>query len=632
MRQIFLIVCCLLITLPAYAPKPSTAQTTSTPHRIAIRNTNAEFYDTVTDEKFVPRGVNYFYLVSTTGGQEDRFFGVDVFDEERVRDDFEGLAEARYNTVRIFLDTCSSGTGCMGNPDGPGLNPPYLDNIVRTMEIAAENGLYLLLTSNDLPDQGGYWDISNRGANEFFEGYRNAHYLTSEGHQSAERYWTDLMDGLIERNAPFEVVLGWSLLNEQWYFAFEPPLSLTSGIVTTADGETYDLADADEKSAMLTNNILLYIERLQMIIHNSDPDALVTMGFFHPDNPNPAREGDFKFVETKPLLENAPLDFFDFHAYPGVELNMDEYTENFGMLDYTDKPIIMGEVGAFTHSYETIEQATRAIQQWIAESCEVGFDGWLYWGMYRPSPPPGDATWDFQDADGLMMNALSPLSNPDPCHPTLISTGNLALERPVTASRFLPEEPPSQAVDGGPAQWGSGDYVPQWIEIDLETPAAVGEVRLRIAQYPASDTHHQVWAILDDDQRVLMADFRGFTSDDEILTVTLSPALENVRYVHVETLASVSWVSWKEIEVVAGESGDDVCLISADSNINLRTEPSTDSALAGSLAAGRYAIVDRQMLGADGFVWWRIPDGIWVRSDVGQAVDVATCEDVPTIQ
>lgn len=632
-RIIFVIICISMTFLIILLPHPTTADQQPTIHRIGIRHVdgNAEFFDTVSDEKFVPRGVNYFYLVNANGGQQDRFFGVDVFDEERVHQDFEQLADLGYNTIRIFLDTCNGGTGCIGNPNELGLNPPYLDNIVRTMDIAAEHGLYLLLTSNDLPDQGGYWEMSNRGANLFFEGYRNAHYLTPEGHEAAEVYWTDLMQGLVERDVPFEVILGWSLLNEQWYFAFDPPLNLSEGIVTTADGVDYDLSDEDQKADMLTNNIVLYMTRLRDIIHEYDPDGLVTMGFFHPDNPNPSRDGDFKFVETKPLLELAPLDFFDFHAYPGVELDMTEYAENFGMNDYQDKPIIMGEVGAFTHSYETIEQATRSIQQWIAESCGVGFDGWLYWGMYRPTPPPSDGTWDFQDGENLMMEALAPANNPDPCNPTLISTGNVALSRPVTASRFLPDESPQNAVDGEPTQWGSGEHPPQWIEIDLENPTTISEIRLRVAQFPNSDTHHQVWGILEDGQQVLIANFQRFTSDDEMLIAELPNPLNGVQRIRVETLASESWVSWKEIEVIAGSDSGQPCLITANSNINLRAAASINSAQAGTLSASRYAIVNGQQLGADGFVWWYIPDGLWVRSDVGQAIDEGICHAVPSI-
>jgi len=600
-------------------------------HRIAIRQVDgiAEFYNVATGERFVPRGVNYFYIVPVDGGFEDRVFGVDEYDAGRVRADFAALAGNGYNTVRIFLDTCGSGPGCIGSATGSGLNGVYLDNIAEVMRIARDEGLFLLLTSNDLPDQGGYWELSNRGANRFFEGYRNAHYLTSYGVLAATRYWGDLLDGLAARGAPFEVVLGWSLLNEQWYFNDQPPLSLTSGSVTTANERTYRLDDPAQKRRMLVEGIVHYIDEVRAVIKRADPDALITMGFFHPDNPNPARIGDFRYVDTAPLLNLAALDFFDFHAYPGVELSLPQYVENFGMTGYESKPVIMGEVGAFLASYPSVESAARAMQTWIAESCEYGFDGWLYWGFYRAPEAIGDASWGLVDENGVLMSALAPANQPDPCDPVPLDTGNVAYGQPVTASRALPDEPPENAVDGGPAQWGAGQHPPQWITITLPPDVPLGEVRLRVAQWPAGETLHRVWA-LRGDLEILIAEFREFTSEGDLLEATLPVGLDGIGALRVETLESPSWVSWQEIEVLSGlEAAAGACVIISPGNTNLRTGPGTDFEAVGRLTAGRGAIVTGQRTGADGFVWWQVPPGVWVRSDVVRPT--GGCEGVPTV-
>jgi hypothetical protein len=44
-------------------------------------------------------------------------------------------------------------------------------------------------------------------------------------------------------------------------------------------------------------------------------------------------------------------------------------------------------------------------------------------------------------------------------------------------------------------------------------------------------------------------EFNGFTVDGQVLEHKPGTAWTNVRYVRVETNASPSWVSWKEIEV-----------------------------------------------------------------------------------
>lgn len=600
-------------------------------HRIAIRQVDgvAEFYDVATGERFVPRGVNYFWIVPVEGGFEDRVFGVDEYDAGRVRADFAMLAANGYNTVRMFLDTCSSGPGCMGSAVGEGLNPAYLDNITEVMRIARDEGVFLLLTSNDLPDQGGYWELSNRGANRFFEGYRNAHYLTSYGVLAATRYWGDLMAGLAARNAPFDAVLGWSLLNEQWYFNDQPPLSLMSGSVTTANERTYRLDDPAQKRRMLVEGIVHYIDEVRRVIKGADPQALITMGFFHPDSPNPARTGDFRYVDTAPLLNLAALDFFDFHAYPGVELDLAQYVENFGMAGYQARPVIMGEVGAFLASYPTVESAARAMLTWIAESCGYGFDGWLYWGYYRAPEAIGDASWGLVDENGVLMSALAPANQPDPCAPVPLETGNIAFGQPVTASRALAEEPPENAVDGGPAQWGSGAHPPQWITITLPPEEAVGAVRLQVAQWPAGETQHRVWA-LRDDAEILLAEFRGVTAEGDVLEAALPVALSGVAAIRVETLESPSWVSWREIEVLSGlQAASGACVVMSPGAVNLRTGPGTEFESPGKLSAGQGAVVTGQAAGADGFVWWQVPPGVWMRSDV-----VSTsggCEGVPVV-
>lgn len=115
-----------------------------------------------------------------------------------------------------------------------GLNPDFLDVIAQTMAIARESGVFLLFTSNDLPDAGGYYQIADR-ANS-----------------------------------------AWSIVNEQWVFTDQPPMSLDAGIVTAADGNTFDLADAEHKRRLVTTGVLHYIETVAAVIRRHDPHGLVT--------------------------------------------------------------------------------------------------------------------------------------------------------------------------------------------------------------------------------------------------------------------------------------------------------------------------------------------------------------------
>jgi len=539
-------------TIPAVTQTPESKPTIVPPqaeHHIGVRLVNdvGEFYDKQTNEQFIPRGAHYVFVPSGSS-YTNLTLKVGIYDPERTRDDFAKLANLGYNTVRVFLDQCNAGPGCIGDSDNVGLNPDYLDNIADMMSAGKKTGIYILFTSNDLPDQGGYSDEANSASGSTFAGYRNSYYLTPQAVSATRRYWRDLLTGLIERDAAFDAVLGWQLLNEQWMFIDQPPLSLTSGLVETTTG-TYDMSDPDQKTQMVSDGLVYYIAQMKEEILIHDPTALVTMGFFVPEIAAP----DW-YVETASLLERSDLDFFDFHGYPGGP-NLLDHVEHFGMLGYDAKPIVMGEYGAFRHIYSDIDSAARVVSQWAAESCEYGFDGWLYWTYYPAAATIGDRTWGLVDEDDYLLNLYAPVNQPDICTAVEVPNDNIAYGKPVNASRSLGEERPENAVDDNAGtQWGAGDGPVQWIEIDLEGSYNVTEIRLLVAQYPAGSTTHRVQVrSSSSDAYQTIYEFIGSTNDNEWLEFTPEMLLENVSQIRIQTIASPSWVAWKEIQVYGEE-------------------------------------------------------------------------------
>jgi hypothetical protein len=414
-------------------PPGSTARTTpsATPgvdvdrHHIVVRMAagQAEFYNVATARTYTPRGVNLINLMPAEDGSlQDRSFAVGIYRHDDTVAVFDRLRKRGFNTVRMFLDTCQGGPECLTRPGQLGLNPDVLENIADATRLAAADNITLLLTSNDIPDDGGYGAQANAGASDQFAGYRNAHLLTAQGVAAASRYWHDVIRGLLDHGVALQGVLGWELLNEQWLFEEQPPLSLSGGTVTAANGRAYNVASLEEKHRMVADGVTHYIAQVGAQIRALDPTALVTMGFFMPAFADGRTISPGWYTDVKPLLAHAALDFFDLHAYPGGYSIADQAT-NFGILEYTAKPILMGEVGAFMHLYSSMASAAPAVQQWIAESCRYHFRGWLYWA-YRTSPAGvGDATWSFEHADGRMLDALAPDVQPDPCHLTRAVTG-----------------------------------------------------------------------------------------------------------------------------------------------------------------------------------------------------------------
>lgn len=131
---------------------------------------------------------------------------------------------------------------------------------------------------------------------------------------------------------------------------------------------------------------------------------------------------------------------------------------------------------------------------------------------------------------------------------------NLALGRPVLASRSEFGFPWNFAVDGNfETWWGAGAFAPQWIEIDLEEPVAISEIRLIPSQSPAGTTVHQVWVkTAVDEDYYLIGICEGSTIDGR--AIDIRPALiEDVRFLRIVTTDSPSWVSWREIQVFGPE-------------------------------------------------------------------------------
>jgi hypothetical protein len=139
------------------------------------------------------------------------------------------------------------------------------------------------------------------------------------------------------------------------------------------------------------------------------------MSFFPPEGPNPTRIGDPRVIEVYPAIASSTLDYVDLHAYPGLGLTMDQHAQNFGFVGYQQqKPIVMGEMGAFISSYPLVADAATGLQTWQIQSCTYNFKGWLVWTWDTDEQTE---LWNAMSQGGLISQALSPTTRPDPCTP-----------------------------------------------------------------------------------------------------------------------------------------------------------------------------------------------------------------------
>ncbi len=279
-----------------------------------------------------------------------------------------------------------------------------------------------------------------------------------------------------------------------------------------------------------------------------DPTALVSMGFFAPQEPNRSRVGDPRISRTRAAIWESQADFIDLHAYPAGEMTLAQHFENYGLGGMKAKPVIMGEMGAFKTFFSSTAEAAQTLVDWQVESCKYGIDGWLTW------------TWDDTTvgeiipatADGaLISEALSPAKRPDPCafgsaSPVIYHSA------PVYAHHDnWPRQSAALAIDGlAETSWNSGYDAPQWIEVNLGKPHTISEVRLLVAQFPEGNTIHTIRARTSSGKYVELKRFSQFTRGDEWLMFKPDKPLEAIQYVRIDTLKSPSWVAWKEIQIL----------------------------------------------------------------------------------
>ena len=221
---------------------PSTTSPPSTPstirplpgHRIQVRVVDGvgEFYDTATMNEFVPRGMNYNrFLPGVSGPLLDSVLAVTKYDHAAIEADFAEMQALGFNVVRIMLDTCGVYVdGCITGPDGR-LNPEYMDNVVDLLNRAKAHGLFVMVASNTLPDDS-YWLHATAALTDAQFDSANNEFLNPRAVPIYVDYWESVVQALVDREAPLDVIWGYELRQEHHFHddirTFEPDVRNSS--------------------------------------------------------------------------------------------------------------------------------------------------------------------------------------------------------------------------------------------------------------------------------------------------------------------------------------------------------------------------------------------------------------------
>lgn len=397
-------------------PTPSVPSTqTAIPipeHIIGVRVVGGigEFYDRRTGEKFIPRGANYLYMGEirevhgTSSYIENATFDTNHYDPQRSETALDGMQRHGYNTVRVFITDSTHGLVGFSTRVEDG----YMDNLADFLTRAKAHEVFVIFTIDWLPG-GIYGEVMNRHCCDTF-GSTTVQMLTQGGVDATALLFQDVFRELRERGAPTEYIFAYQLRNEAYFDTKSPPFTLNTA-VTTANGKSYDTSSKDDWIRMIDEGIVYFIDSVRAEILEVDPTALVTIGFFVPQGPNPVNIGDPRLVETEKAIWESSADFIDLHAYPGFNFTLKKTVENFKINGMEEKPIIMGEFGGFKSQFSTAQRGARALQDWQIESCQYGFDGWLLWHWDTVDAH----IWNALDAGEMIAKTLSPLEMPDPC-------------------------------------------------------------------------------------------------------------------------------------------------------------------------------------------------------------------------
>ena len=124
----------------------------------------------------------------------------------------------------------------------------------------------------------------------------------------------------------------------------------------------------------------------------------------------------------------------------------------------------------------------------------------------------------------------------------------------LLTSHYLNTNSPSMAIDKAyKTWWSSGDFAPQWIEIDLGELYTISKISLSVSQSPAENTVHRILGQGADGKYKVLHVFDQYTYDGQLLSFSPNPPWQDISKIKVETVSSPSWVGWREIMIFSKE-------------------------------------------------------------------------------
>lgn len=519
--------------------RPSTTTTIGelTPSRIGIRQVDGdgEFFVKETGERFFARGTNLMFLRGAHA--LDTPISPEIWDPDWIRKRLTELTDLGYNTIRIFWENCSFEL-CAAESNGR-VRPELLDNATELLKIASEFGVYVWISSNDLPPDSWY----SREA--YVDG--ESDFITKRNVEVYREYYADLASGLVERGAMTEWLFAFDLRNEYVYQLDWAVPWVDGGVFSAANGETYDMSDPLQREALSADGIRYWADEMTAVVKTYLPDVLVTMTTLTPNDRLTERGvDDPRWVVVGDFFEESDLDFLNIHGADSDPKNLLwEY-----VMDDTTKPVVTGEFG-LGFGFGSVDIAAWWMSRWETNSCRDGFDGWLTWHWMGD-----DGRWPGYTP--IVAESLAPALHPDPCDDVEVEVVLRSVLGTATASETeaseIDEYLPQNVLDNNEDTWWSaGAGTPQWLELDLGAMGRVGRIRMPMGYLtPSGPAKIEVWGrgSAGGSAEILLHTFEESVAPGDVLEASFEP-VDEIQYVRFEFDRFRDWVIIHDLEVWA---------------------------------------------------------------------------------